>query len=165
MRNETGEERLPHYSRIGLWVAAAFATALALTKRSVIDLWHDLGSVTTPALLLPVALGLLGRGGLGPGWTLTAMVVPFLVTLLWIAAKAFPRPGLEGSYPWGIEPIYAGLATSLIVYVAGWTFGTRRSRIAFTAMPARKTAFWMRESLAIMRVPEGRYAACCRCGV
>src|SRR5689334_18356324 len=44
--------RLPQWSRVGLWLATAFATTLALARQSVIDLWHDVGSVVTPTLLL-----------------------------------------------------------------------------------------------------------------
>ena len=29
--------------------------------------------------------------------------------------------GLPAGYPFGIEPIYAGLGTSLAIYAAGWT--------------------------------------------
>jgi SSS family solute:Na+ symporter len=120
LRGETGEQRLPFYSRLGLWISAAFATALAVKRQSVIELWHDLGSITTPTLLLPVGLGLLGRGRLGPRWTLAAMIVPFAVTLAWIVAKNAGEPA-PGRYPWSIEPIYAGLATSLLVYALGWS--------------------------------------------
>jgi SSS family solute:Na+ symporter len=136
VRKETSEERLPQYSRIGLWIATVFATALALTKRSVIDLWHDLGSVTTPALLLPVGLALLGRWRLDSRWTLAAMVVPFTVALAWILAKSFPAPGRTGAYPWSLEPIYAGLAASLLVYAAGWAWSPLRHRLR-TSEPRR----------------------------
>jgi SSS family solute:Na+ symporter len=133
LRGEAGEERLPRYSRIGLWVSAAFATTLAVTRQSVISLWHDLGSITTPVLLLPVGLGLLGRGRLGPRWTLGAMVLPFVITIYWIAVKNLPPSGGTGDYPWSIEPIYAGLAASLLVYAAGWTLQARRAAAVATA--------------------------------
>jgi hypothetical protein len=48
------------------------------------------------------------------------MLVPFAVTLAWVIAKALPARGRPGGYPWSIEPIYAGLAASLLVYAAGW---------------------------------------------
>jgi len=89
-------------------------------KQSVIDLWHDLGSIVTPTLLLPVGAALLGRGRLGARWTLVAMIVPFVVTLAWVIVKSLPARGHAGAYPWSIEPIYAGLAASLAVYAAGW---------------------------------------------
>src|SRR5512143_700306 len=114
------EDRVPHWTRYGLWVAAAVAALLALANPSVVALWHDLGSIVTPTLLLPVGTALLGRGRLTPGWTLAAMVAPFLVSLGWILLKAFPPPGYAGGYPFSVEPIYAGLAVSLLVYAAGW---------------------------------------------
>jgi SSS family solute:Na+ symporter len=110
------EAREVVYSKWGLWVSAVFATSLALAERSVIDLWHDLGSITTPALLVPVGTAMLGRGRLAPRWTAAAMVIPFFVSLAWILAR-YTHPQLH--YPFGIEPIYAGLTASLSVYAAG----------------------------------------------
>jgi SSS family solute:Na+ symporter len=120
LRRDPDEAPIPGYTRWGLWIAAAFATVLAVMKQSVIDLWHDLGSIVTPTLLLPVGTALLGRGRLGARWTLAAMIVPFAVTLAWVIVKSFPARGHAGVYPWSIEPIYAGLAASLAVYAAGW---------------------------------------------
>jgi solute:Na+ symporter, SSS family len=125
LRGEPGEDRLPFYTRIGLAVSAVFATALALANPSVIGLWHDIGSITTPALLLPVGTALLGRGRVGARWTGVAMVVAFAVSLSWVLVKAFPPAG-AGAYPLSLEPIYAGLATSLAIYAAGWI---RRSSV------------------------------------
>ncbi|HET7224571.1 MAG TPA: sodium:solute symporter family protein [Candidatus Eisenbacteria bacterium] len=113
------EHHLPRWTRVALWVSAAFATVLALARQSVVDLWHDLGSITTPALLLPVGAALLARGQLGPRATLLAMVAPFTVALVWILLRAFPPRGWPAAYPLSIEPIYAGLATSLLVYAIG----------------------------------------------
>src|SRR5262249_17791715 len=110
------------YSRIGLWVAAAFAATLAVTRQSVIDLWHDLGSITTPALLLPVGTALLGRGRIGPRTTRVAMVIAFLVSLIWVLTHYLTLGRASVGHPWSIEPIYAGLAASLLVYAVGWLF-------------------------------------------
>ena len=114
------EDRVPGWTRYGLWLAAAFAAALALANPSVIALWHDLGSIVTPTLLLPVGTALLQRGRLGARWTLAAMLAPFGLSLAWVLLKAFPPPGMAAGYPWSLEPIYVGLAASLLVYCAGW---------------------------------------------
>ena len=114
------EDRVPGWTRYGLWLAAAFAAALALANPSVIALWHDLGSIVTPTLLLPVGTALLQRGRLGPRWTLAAMLAPFCLSLGWILLKTFPPPGMAAGYPWSLEPIYVGLAASLLIYCAGW---------------------------------------------
>lgn len=122
------EQRIPGMTRAALWIATAFATALALMRQSVIELWHDLGSITTPTLLLPVGTALLGRGRLPSRWTLAAMVVPFVVSLVWVLTKRDPAAGQTGGYPFGIEPIYAGLGASLAIYAAGWTFVKEHGR-------------------------------------
>jgi SSS family solute:Na+ symporter len=114
------EDRVPGWTRHGLWIAAGFAAVLALVNPSVVALWHDLGSIVTPTLLLPVATALLGRGRLGPRWTLAAMLVPFCLSLAWTLLGAFPPQGRPAGYPWSLEPIYVGLAVSLLFYAAGW---------------------------------------------
>ncbi len=108
--------RIPVWSRYGLWLAAAFATALALARPSVVSLWHDLGSVVTPVLLLPVLLALSRRGRPGPRGALLLMLVPGAVTLFWVLWKS--STASRGIYPFGLEPIYAGLAASLLAWAA-----------------------------------------------
>lgn len=110
------EERAADWTRAGLWISGAVAATLALARRSVVDLWHDLGSLATPVLLLPVATALLGRFRVGRGATLAAMLLALAVTGGWLAARAASP---HGAYPFSIEPIYAGLAASLAVYAAG----------------------------------------------
>jgi len=110
------EDRIPAWTRLGLWLTAAFAAGLAIAKQSVIALWHDIGSVITPTLLLPVGAALLGRFRLGARWTMAAMLLPFGASLGWIVAKSL-RP--QAGYPFGIEPIYIGLGVSLLAYAAG----------------------------------------------
>jgi len=112
--------RIPEWSRYGLWLATAFATALALARPSVVALWHDLGSIVTPVLLLPVLLAVAGRGRPGARGAMLMMAAPGAVTLGWVLWKSFP-PG-HGDYPYGVEPIYAGLATSLLTWGATFLF-------------------------------------------
>ncbi len=106
--------RIPAWSRWGLWLTAAFAASLALARPSVVALWHDLGSVVTPVLLLPVLLAFSRRGRPGPRGALWLMSLPGVVTLGWVLWKSVPRS--KGLYPFAIEPIYAGLACSLLVW-------------------------------------------------
>jgi len=106
--------RIPVWSRYGLWGATAFATALALARPSVVALWHDLGSIVTPTLLLPVLLASRPALRPGPRGALLVMLAPAAVTLGWVLWKN--QPAANGAYPLGLEPIYAGLATSLIAW-------------------------------------------------
>jgi SSS family solute:Na+ symporter len=108
--------RIPAWSRIGLWLAAAWSVLIALAKPSIVTIWHDLGSVVTPVLLLPVLLATAGRGRPGPRGALLLMLLPGAVTLGWVLWKS--APASRGAYPFSIEPIYAGLAASLLVWGA-----------------------------------------------
>jgi SSS family solute:Na+ symporter len=131
LRGEGSEDALPSLTRVGLWASAVFAAVLALSRQSVIGLWHDLGSLVTPALLLPVGTALLARGMLGARWTMAAILVPFTVTAYWLFSRTSEVPGGTPAYPFSLEPIYAGLAASLLVYAPGWLF-LRRGKAAAT---------------------------------
>jgi SSS family solute:Na+ symporter len=117
LRGEANEERIPFYTRLGLGVACVAAVALALARPSVIALWHDIGSVTTPALLLPVGAALIGRAAIDPRWVTATMAAPFLVSLGWVIARIVSPAQV---YPMSLEPIYPGLAMSVILFAAGW---------------------------------------------
>jgi hypothetical protein len=82
----------------------------------VIALWHDLGSITTPTLLVPVAASLLGRGLVPGRWMLANMAVPLATTVAWVAWKNLLPAHV---YPGGVEPIYAGLAVALATWLLG----------------------------------------------
>lgn len=129
LRGDASEESLPALTRTGLWISAAFAAVLALSRQSVIGLWHDLGSLVTPALLLPVGTALLGRGLLPPRRTMVAILAPFAVSAFWLFSRT---GGADGApvYLFRLEPIYAGLAASLLIYASGWLNLSRGARAA-----------------------------------
>ena len=126
LRGEADESRVPAYTRAGLWAAAAFATVLALSRQTVVGLWHDLGSLVTPALLLPVGAALLARRVPGPRWTMAAMVIPAAVSAYWLLARVPAGDTGAPRYPFHLEPIYAGLTASLLAYVPAWLLARRR---------------------------------------
>jgi solute:Na+ symporter, SSS family len=129
LRGDLDESRVTTYTRAGLWATGAFAALLALSRQSVIGLWHDLGSLVTPGLLLPVGVALIGRGVAGPRWTLAAMLIPTAVSAFWIFARA-QAPDGSTLYPFHAEPIYAGLCASLTIYVPAWLGAAARRRAA-----------------------------------
>jgi len=114
LKGDADESRLASYTKLGLWASALFAAALALVSRSVIDLWRDLGSLGASTLLIPVATALTGRGLVSPRVMLAGMVIPFVVTLAWLLPRHLGPTGTQP--PLGIEPIYAGLVTSLVIW-------------------------------------------------
>jgi len=110
LRRRVDERR---WTMIGLVAVGAAAIAIALALRSVIGIWHDVGSVVTAALLLPLALS-----HFPPRWRFTAasaaaaMAGAAAVCVGWLAAAR-----LGGTYPLGVEPIFPALAVAALAWL------------------------------------------------
>ncbi len=107
------------YSRYGLVVTGLASAGLAIWRESIVGLWHDLGSVGTPVLLLPLALS-FGQRRIAAPWIYAAMIGGGGIAALWILLHQI---GL--GYPWGIEPIFPGLLLSGIFCLIGWLKASR----------------------------------------
>ncbi len=103
------------WTRLGLLISAGLAVLLALVFRSVVDIWHDFGSVGTPALLVPVFFSFVGSRRLSPRWAFVSILSSGALSALWLAAKYFRE---DGSYWFGVEPIFPGLIVSIILFLA-----------------------------------------------
>jgi SSS family solute:Na+ symporter len=111
-RREPNEARVNHYVQIGFVVTALLALTLALFFRSAVDLWHDVGSVGVSALLAPLLWSYRRAGRPRPGWAAASIVGGAAVSLGWLLSRYW-IPG--GGYPFGVEPIYPGIAASGIL--------------------------------------------------
>jgi SSS family solute:Na+ symporter len=102
------------WTMAGLVAAGAAAVALALTLRSVVAIWHDVGSVVTSALLLPLVLTHAPqRFRFRPSFALAAMVTATLLSTAWILSRS-----ADGSYLLGLEPIFPALLAALACWSA-----------------------------------------------
>ena len=102
------------WTMAGMVLIGAAAVGLALALRSVVAIWHDVGSIVTSALLLPVALSHgPERLRFRPGWAAAAMAFTALVAVGWILARS------NGRYPLGLEPIFPALAVSALLWLVG----------------------------------------------
>ena len=101
------------WTAIGLVFAGAAAVALALSLRSVVQIWHHVGSIVTAALLLPLALSHAPpRWRYSPGLAATAMAASAGTAAVWIAVLH-----LRGAYPLGLEPIIPALVVSALLWL------------------------------------------------
>lgn len=115
-RREPDEENVNRYSQIGFVVTALLAFALALWFRSAVDLWHHVGSIGVPALLIPLILIHAPRWHVSPPWATASMVAGGGVALAWLLPSLLE---VGKAYPLGVEPIYVGLAASASVWAMG----------------------------------------------
>ena len=115
------DNKIKAYTAVGLGITSLGTIAIALMSDSVVNIWHDFGSVGTSALLLPLMTSYWGR------YQFTGRGAFLSITLsagLTAAALFYPRiTGLD-HYFLGIEPIFIGLAVSLVVLLIT---GTRKT--------------------------------------
>jgi SSS family solute:Na+ symporter len=107
-----GEENLvTRLSRIGLIITLVVAVGIALWSQSVVDIWYQLGSLATPALLVPLAASFSERWKMPPRWAFISMLLSAAISGLWMLA------GMDGEYWLGLQPIYPGLAVSVVCFL------------------------------------------------
>ncbi len=91
----------------GLVISAILAAGAALAFGSVVRIWHDVGSVVTSALLLPVvSIHFPARFRYSGNGAAAAMILAGAVAIGWILGRS------GGVYPYGIEPMFPALAVS-----------------------------------------------------
>ena len=109
------------FVQIGFVATALISLSLALFFRSAVDLWHDVGSVGVPALLVPLVSSYSRRWRMTPRGAAWGMALGGGTSLAWLLPRYL---GASTAYPLGIEPIYPGLAVSLAAW-AVWRSGNR----------------------------------------
>jgi SSS family solute:Na+ symporter len=119
VRKETRQTQIQTYTQLGLVVSAALSIILALLVSSVVRLWYVIGTAIIPGLLIPLVTSYFDRLRVSARWAFLSMLVGWLMStgsLLYgqiLGGEANPR------YLFGVEPMYPGLAGSLIL----WTLG------------------------------------------
>ncbi|HIA83281.1 MAG: sodium:solute symporter family protein [Candidatus Neomarinimicrobiota bacterium] len=98
------------FVRKGLIITAFIALILAFSIPSVVKLWYGLGSILVPGLVLPFLISF--KNNRPKENILLMMVSPVLVSIFWILLGK-----LLNGYPFGLEPFYPGILTSVLVYV------------------------------------------------
>ena len=105
-----GERR---FMMLALALTGVVATVMALAFRSVVAIWHDIGSIVTAALLLPLAASHAPeRHRFRPRWATVSLIATALTATGWLLARSS-----EGRYPLGVEPIFPALAVSALCWL------------------------------------------------
>ncbi len=104
--------------RVGLVLTTGISIALAIALPSVVQIWYVVGSLCIPPLLLPLLGVYYSR------FRLPAHLVPwhlagaFLLPFAWFIIGWAQSPSiLSITYPLGIEPMFPGLAFSLLFFL------------------------------------------------
>ena len=100
-------------TRWGLVVAGGIAILIAIYKRSVVDIWYDLGSISTGSLLIPLVTSFSQKYRMRSNYAFMAIVAGGMAVIGWMALGYIS--GQERFL--GFDTIYPGLACSVIVFV------------------------------------------------
>ncbi len=125
IKNKISEVGLTRWSLI---FSTIFAIIIALWSESVVEIWHKLGSLGTPALMLPLALSYSSKWRYRSGWAFANLCLsPFCVGLWFIMHNYFEKT----NFPWNIEPIFVGLFVSITLLgldltIRKWLLRTNR---------------------------------------
>ncbi|MBN2410914.1 sodium:solute symporter family protein [candidate division KSB1 bacterium] len=110
------ETRIQFYTRIGLIISAVAGIIIAIFGQSVVTIWKELGSISTPALLIPVISSFSKKWRMRPRNAGLTIVMGAAVSFLWSLTKTV-FPG-QGNYLFQLEPIYPGLLITVLIYLA-----------------------------------------------
>jgi len=110
------EDKIPFFTRLGLIISAIIAFLGALYFKSIIAIWHDFGSIGTPALLVPLFFAYYGKRKMKAGAAFLSVILAGGISLFWLLSR-YLTP--DGNYWLGIEPIFPGLIISILLYIIG----------------------------------------------
>jgi SSS family solute:Na+ symporter len=108
------EWKIKRFTALGLAISSVLTITVAIISDSVINVWHDFGSVGTASLLIPLLTSYWGRYTYSTKGAAGAILSAGLVTT---GALLYPDHMGNGQYLLGIEPIFLGLTVSLAFFV------------------------------------------------
>lgn len=115
------ERQINAFTRWGLIASGLLAIAIAYYAQSVIRIWKDLGSIGTPALLIPLASSFFPKYRMQQRYVLISMIGSALISGFWLLSAKLNL--WNGNYLLGIEPIFPGLGFSIILFsINQWRF-------------------------------------------
>ncbi len=107
--------------RAGLVATMILSYILSRVVPSVTGLWYAVGSATIPGLLLPMLGVYLPALRVSGPWAAASSAGGWFVSLAWVAAGHIGK-----TPPFGVEPMFPGLAVSGALWAAGY-FSSKRT--------------------------------------
>jgi len=110
-------EEIRRLTRWGLLWTILLSLLLIYYTESVIQMWLTVGQLCIPVLLLPLLSTYFAPLRRSPRAVLISMVGAALAAGGWFTWGLLHSAHGWPQFPWGLEPIYPGLAVSVVVFV------------------------------------------------
>ncbi len=111
------------WAPVGLLLTSVIAVVLAWRVPSVVGLWYSIGTALVPGLLLPLMTAYSTRWRVPAALAAVAMVAASATSTAWLVWGQRHLSDGWPTYPLGLEPMYPGLAVSVVLFAAGWAAG------------------------------------------
>lgn len=106
--------------RLGLALTALVAIGMAIWLPSVIRLWYVIGTLFIPPMLLPLLSAYFPKLQVSRAIVVSNLIAAFLLPLIWLVLGiAASGDAMNPAYPLGWQPMFPGLALSLVLFAAG----------------------------------------------
>ncbi|MBU0980968.1 MAG: sodium:solute symporter family protein [Nanoarchaeota archaeon] len=122
---KASEKSVMRVTKVGIVMTALLALVLAFFFESVVSMWYTIGTIGISALLIPMLAGFFYKGKKSGDAALASMVTGSLTAIVWLAYGWVNMVEGWPTYLLGLEPLYPGLAVSLVVFVVVNAWRTR----------------------------------------
>jgi SSS family solute:Na+ symporter len=113
------EKKIDFYTKAGLIVTAIMSIFVAVLIPSVVKLWYTIGTVCIPGLLVPLMSSYFDKLRVPSRYAFASMLFGWLVSVASLLYGVMNSINGSPNYLFGIEPMYPGLAASLVIWSAG----------------------------------------------
>jgi SSS family solute:Na+ symporter len=119
MSQEHDPHSVARWTKIGLMLAALLSIGLALFLPSVVGIWYTIGTCIIPGLLVPLMASYFKPLEMPPRFAFWSMLTGWLVSTMSLITGQVMGDGTAPAYLFGLEPMYPGLAVSVLVWGMG----------------------------------------------
>lgn len=117
------EDKVKRFTRIGLFATAIISVIVISLSERIYMIWYSFASVLVPMLLLPLTLSYFPKLKPRRHMAELTMVAGGGLSLAAYVIGIIRGNSISPDYLFGVEPIYIGLAGSLLVVIFGWKSG------------------------------------------
>ena len=111
---------LKKLTRVGIIITLILSLIFVWFFQSIIGIIYAVGTVGVSSLLLPTLLSIFSKRKLSDNLITISMVASALTSGVWLAEGWMKQEYGWPVYRWNIEPMYIGIATSVIVLILMW---------------------------------------------
>ncbi len=116
LNKDASDRQIIFMTRIAILVTISLTVLLVLYYKSVVELWYVIGTIGVGGLLIPMVHAFFGKQH-SPWGALASMLSGGGVAFTWLLlGTVYQEVAGEPRYPLDLQPLYAGLIVSSVIY-------------------------------------------------